>query len=134
MNLEPMLNAPLMVQIHVAAVLPAFVIGTWQIFVSTKGARPHRILGAAYLVLMTIAALTAFGMRAHVGPTFLGFGLLHLLAVLTLWGVFNAIAGLRTGDIARHRRGVIGTYVGGLVIAGALSFIPGRIMNAVLFG
>jgi uncharacterized membrane protein len=32
MTLEPLLQAPLAVQLHVATVLPAFALGTWVIF------------------------------------------------------------------------------------------------------
>lgn len=56
MNFEPKLNAPVPIQIHLATVIPAFVIGTWLIFVSPKGAPYHRALGYAYLVLVSIAA------------------------------------------------------------------------------
>jgi len=54
MNIDPILQAPLAIQVHLATVLPAFAIGTWQIFFSTKGARWHRALGFVYLALMTI--------------------------------------------------------------------------------
>jgi uncharacterized membrane protein len=39
-----LLHAPLAVKVHLATVLPAFAIGTWQIFLSTKGAPLHRFL------------------------------------------------------------------------------------------
>ena len=58
MTLEPLLRAPLAVQIHVATVLPAFLLGTWQIFISRKGAPLHRAIGFIYLALMTVTAFT----------------------------------------------------------------------------
>ena len=45
MTLAPLLAAPLAVKIHVATVLPAFLLGTWQIFFSTKGSPLHRATG-----------------------------------------------------------------------------------------
>ena len=33
-----------------------------------------------------------------------------------------------------HARPFIGIFVGGLVIAGAFAFMPGRIMHEVVFG
>ncbi len=33
-----------------------------------------------------------------------------------------------------HRRAILGVYIGGIFIAGGLTFIPGRIMHAVVFG
>lgn len=134
MTLEPLLHAPLAIQIHVATVVPAFVMGTWLLFLSRKGSPSHRALGALYLVLMTITCVAAVFIRAAVGPTYLGFGLIHLLVLLTLWGVFNAVRGIQTSDIPRHRNAVLGTYVFGILIAGGLTFIPGRLMHAVAFG
>ena len=64
MNIDPILQAPLAIQVHLATVLPAFAIGTWQIFFSTKGARWHRALGFVYLSLMTITAVAAFFVRS----------------------------------------------------------------------
>lgn len=49
MSLEPLLHAPLAVQIH----------GTYQIFLSRKGAPWHRVLGYIYLALMTVTSVAA---------------------------------------------------------------------------
>src|SRR5262245_34358826 len=34
----------------------------------------------------------------------------------------------------RHRRAMLGIFTGAMVIAGAFTFLPGRIMHAVAFG
>lgn len=52
MTLEPLAQAPLAVQLHVAAVLPAFALGTWVIFFSRKGSHSHRLVGQIYLGFM----------------------------------------------------------------------------------
>jgi uncharacterized membrane protein len=59
MDFAPVADAPLAVKIHLATVVPAFVLGTWQIFFSRKGAPMHRAIGVMYLVLMTITATAA---------------------------------------------------------------------------
>jgi len=38
MNLMPIVEAPLAIQIHLATIIPAFFLGTWLIFFSRKGA------------------------------------------------------------------------------------------------
>ncbi len=134
MTLAPLLAAPLAVQIHVATVIPAFLIGLWLIPFSRKGSPLHRAFGALYLVLMTATSVAAIFITAHVGPTLWGFGLIHLFVVLTLFGVFNAIQGIRTHDIPRHRRAVLGSFVFAIGIAGAFTFVPGRIMHTIFFG
>ena len=93
MDLTPLLNAPLAIQIHVATVLLAFVIGGWLIFLSRKGSPGHRALGALYLALMTATAIAAAFIQAAVGPKIGPFGPIHLFVLLTLWGVFNAVRG-----------------------------------------
>jgi len=133
-NLDPVWTTTLPVKIHLATVLPAFAIGTYQIFVSHKGAPLHRALGYLYLTLMSITAVTTlFIHQVNPGGPF-GFSFIHLFVPLTLFGVVGAISGARTHNIARHRRSMIGLYVGGLLIAGGLTFLPGRLMHEIFLG
>ena len=133
-NLDLVWTTTLPIKIHLATVLPAFAIGTYQIFLSQKGTPFHRALGYVYLTLMSITAASTLFIH-QVKPTGpFGFSFIHLFVPLTLFGVVGAISGARTHNIARHRRSMIGLYVGGLLIAGALTFMPGRLMHEVFFG
>jgi len=137
MTLEPLLHAPLAVKVHVATIVPAFLIGTWQIFLSTKGAPLHRLFGAVYLALMTITAVAAFFIRNPftTDPLSLrGFSWIHVFVVVTLFGVGSTIYALLTHNRLAHRGSMLGLYIGGILIAGALAFTPGRIMHAIVFG
>ncbi len=137
-RLQPLLEAPLPVLVHVATVLPAFVLGTWLLASSTKGSDRHRRVGRIYLVLMGITATAAVFIRSFsavsvdVGP--LRLGLLHLFVPLTFFGIYGALATIRHGDIGGHRRAMRGVYLGALIVAGVLSFAPGRIMYRMFFG
>lgn len=131
MNLEPLLAAPLAVKLHVVTVVPAFVIGTWLILLSRKGRGPHRVLGMLYLGLMTVTAIASLFIQ-EVNPG--GLSLIHLFVPLTLFGVVSGLRSARRGDVAGHRQAMIGVYVGGLLIAGALTFMPGRLMHAMFLG
>jgi uncharacterized membrane protein len=135
MTLAPLLHASLPIRIHVATVLPAFAIGTYQIFLSRKGAPLHRALGYVYLTLMTITSIAALFVQTLMpnGP-FFGFSPIHLFVPLTLFGVVGALRGAWTHNIALHRASMIGVYVGGLLIAGSLTLLPGRLMHWVVFG
>lgn len=134
MTFQPLLQAPLAVQIHVVTVVPALLIGTYLIFWSRKGARFHRVLGYIYLFLMTITAIAALFVHAIMpnGP-FFGLSPIHLFVPLTLYGVYGALRGARLHNIPMPRRSMLGVYIGGLLIAGSLAFLPGRIMHTVLF-
>jgi uncharacterized membrane protein len=132
-DLAPIARASLPIQIHLATVVPAFIIGTYLIFFSTKGAPHHRALGYVYLTLMTITAIAALFIH-EVNPNgFMGWSPIHLFAPLTLFGVVGAVHGARTHNIRQHRGSMIGVYIGGILIAGALTFLPGRIMHDVFF-
>jgi uncharacterized membrane protein len=136
-TLDPLLQAPLSVQIHVATVVPAFFLGTWQIFVSTKGARPHRTVGLLYLGLMTITAITALFIRASSlpgMPSFDGFTPIHIFVLVALVNVTITVFALRARRFKLHRATMMGLYVSGIGIAGTLAFMPGRIMHSVVFG
>ncbi len=135
MTLEPLLQAPLAVQIHVATIVPAALIGTWQIFFSSKGAPLHRALGYVYLTLMSFTALSTLWVHQLMphGP-FFGFSPIHLLIPVTLFGVVGALRGAWTHNIAMHKRSMIGLYFGAIFVAGGLTFLPGRVMHAVMFG
>jgi uncharacterized membrane protein len=130
-NTALLADAPLAVRIHLATVIPAFFIGGWLLLVSTKGAPPHRWLGAFYLVLMTTTAITTLFIR-NIDPGHFSF--IHLFIPLTLFGVVGGVWRLRQGDIKGHRNAMIALYVGALLIAGGFTFSPGRLMHAVFFG
>ncbi len=130
MNLGEIGRASPAIQLHLATVVPAFVLGTWLIFASKKGAPRHRVLGALYLALMLVTAITTVFVRTlHAGE----FSWIHLFIPLTLFGVFAALWAVRRGNIAGHKRAMIGLYIG-VVTAGALTLLPGRLMWRVFFG
>lgn len=133
MNLTPLLNASLAIQVHVATVLPAFLLGTYLIFASRKGSPIHRRLGWLYLGLMVVTSITTLFIHEINPNGWAGFSLIHLFVPLTLFGIYNAVMGVRTSNLKRHRSAMLGVYVGGILIAGAFTFLPGRIMHAVVF-
>lgn len=137
MNVDPLLHASLAVQIHVATVLPAFVLGAWQIFVSAKGQLLHRKLGAIYIGLMVVTAISALFIRASSlpgMPSFRGFTPIHLFVPLVFINVGLTLFGLSTGRFKLHRATMMGLFISGIGIAGALAFMPGRVMHEVVFG
>lgn len=130
MNLSPLLDAPLAIQIHVAAVVPAAVLGAYMLW-ARKGTPAHRLLGKVWLGLMVVAALSSFFI--HTINLFLGFSPIHLLSVYVLYGSWRAIRAARSGRIREHRLNVIGMYVGGILVAGGFTLLPGRLMHEVMF-
>lgn len=130
MNLQPLFDASLAVQIHVATVIPATLLGAY-LLLGRKGTPKHRLLGRGWMVLMAITSLSSFFI--HDLDQFHGFSLIHIVSVLTLVSIGCAIAFARAGNIRAHKITVRGMYFGGIFIAGGFTLLPGRLMNEVVF-
>jgi uncharacterized membrane protein len=119
--------------LHLATVLPALVIGA-VLFINRKGTWNHKFLGKLYMILMLLTGLVTLFMPAKAGPTLLGhFGFIHLFSLLVFYSVPSAYLAVRNNNMEAHRGEMIGLFVGGILIAGALAFSPGRLLNTWLF-
>ena len=95
----------------------------------------HRLLGKAYMSMMLVTALITLFIEAQVGPQFLShFGAIHLLSVLVIYSVPRTYFAAKAGDHRTHRSNMLGVYLGGILIAGAFTLVPGRYLNGMLFG
>jgi uncharacterized membrane protein len=120
--------------LHLATVLPAFVLGAFQLL-RRKGTRSHKFLGRIYMLLMLATGFITLAMPAEVGPRLLNhFGFIHLFSFLAVFGVPIAYFAARSGYIRVHRFAMVGLYVGGILMAGAFAFSPGRMLHEWLFG
>jgi uncharacterized membrane protein len=130
-SLAPLLNAAPAIQLHAFAAMAAFVLGVVQL-AAPKGTLPHRTVGWVWVVLMVIVATTSFWIHdlRMWGP----WSAIHLLSIFTLVMLPLAVMHARRHDVGNHRKSMIGLFSGALVIAGLFTFVPGRIMHAVVFG
>ena len=131
MTLEPLLSASPTIQLHAFAAMAAFSIGLVQ-FARNKGDGPHRLTGYVWAGLMLLIAGTSFWI--HGINQWHGFSLIHALSIWVIGFTPVAVMLARRGNIRAHKRSMIGLFAGALVIAGIFTFVPGRIMHAVLFG
>jgi uncharacterized membrane protein len=131
MTLAPLLDAAPAIQFHAVAALGAFALGLVQ-FAAPKGTLPHRTIGWIWVALMTAVSISAFFI--HEIRAWGAWSPIHLLAVFTLAMLPLAVWHARRHAVERHRRAMIGIFLGALVIAGLFTFLPGRIMHAVAFG
>jgi uncharacterized membrane protein len=127
-----MLAAPGAIQIHVAAALAALAIGV-VLLAGVKGNRLHRTLGWVWVLAMGTTAISSFFIHAinPGGPA--GLSLIHLLSGWTVVGLPMAVYAARRHRVQAHRRAMTSMFVGGLIVAGLLTFLPGRLMWAVFF-
>jgi uncharacterized membrane protein len=127
LTLVPIAAAPAAIQLHVAAALIALLAGVVTI-VLRKGTALHRRIGWAFVVAMGVTALTSlFIMRDG------QFSAIHLLTALTVVALPYGVLMRRRGNIRAHRSAMISLLLG-LVIAGAFTLMPGRLMHQITLG
>ena len=130
MNWHPLLAAPPVYQVHAFIALFAFVLGFGQ-FALPKGTLPHRVMGYLWVGCMAVIALSSFGIQSLKPGS---FSFIHVISVYTLIVLPFAVLHARRGRVRRHAITMISLFVGALVIAGAFTLVPGRIMHHVVFG
>ena len=131
MTLTPLISAPPPIPLHAFAALAAAMLGALQLW-GPKGTRNHRMLGYIWVGLMVFVA--ASGFFIHVLRLFGPFSPIHLLSVFTLASLWYAVRMARRGDIRRHRQTMVALFWMALVLTGAFTFLPGRVMNQVVSG
>lgn len=131
MSFDPLLAAPLMVQFHAVAAMAAFVVGIVQ-FAGLKGTLPHRALGYLWVCLMLMVAISSFSIFGN--RAWGSFSAIHVLSVIVLVLTPLAVLAAHRHHVNTHRWAMIGLFAGALVIAGAFTLLPGRVMHRVLFG
>jgi uncharacterized membrane protein len=131
MSLAPLLDAAPAIPVHAFAAMAAFALGVVQL-AAPKGTLPHRTIGWIWVGLMVTVAASSFWIHEIrlLGP----WSPIHLLSIFTLIMLPIAVWRARQHRVADHRRIMTMTFVGALVIAGLFTFLPGRIMHAVVFG
>ncbi|MFT4096948.1 MAG: DUF2306 domain-containing protein [Rhodoblastus sp.] len=131
MSLEPLLQAAVEIRLHTFAAVAALVLGLVQ-FIGVKGTASHRARGWVWVALMALAAVSSLFVNTTCafGP----FSLIHLLTLVTIVILPMAVLAARRRRIAQHARLMTLLYVSALLVAGAFTFLPGRIMHDVAFG
>lgn len=149
MNFAPILEASPTVKIHFVAAVIALGLGVVQ-FAAPKGTLPHRTIGWTWMALMAVMILTSLFIRDRFmwGPFsssvclvpnqsqiwMFRCGALHVLSVYALLALPYAVLHARHGNIRLHAWTVFSVLFGAVVVAGAFTFQPPRILNAIFFG
>ena len=129
-DFAPILTASPQIQIHLAAALLAFALGTVQML-APKGTLPHRIMGWTWATLMMVLAIASIFIKV-IYPGH--FSYIHILTAWVLIATPLGVFAARRGNIHAHARFMSGLYYFSLIVAGAFTFAPGRILFRVFFG
>ncbi|MEQ1648049.1 MAG: DUF2306 domain-containing protein [Hyphomicrobiaceae bacterium] len=131
MSLAPILDATAAIQIHAAAAIGAFALGTIQM-IGVKGTNTHRKLGWAWVILMIIVAASGFWI--HQIKLWGQWSPIHLLSIAVLIQLPIAVIAARRHNISAHKRFMTGMFTGALLLAGFFTLMPGRIFGRMIFG
>ena len=130
MTLHPLLEAPLLSQIHAFLALAALALGTVQL-AAPKGTFSHCTLGYAWVAIMAAIALSSFGIRVLAQGA---FSFVHVISAIALAVLPFAVLHARRHRMRRHAIAMVSLFAGALIIAGGFTLVPGRIMHSVVFG
>ncbi len=129
-NLRLIAEAPIAIQVHLATVSAALVLASAQML-GPKGRTFHRVMGWILSVLLLVTAIASLFISNPRGGLFNPF---QVFSVWTLIAVPWAVVSARRHDVRRHASMMTGLFLGALVVAGLLTFLPGRLMWRVFFG
>ena len=130
MNFSPFFNATPVIQIHMITAIAAFFLGAAVLW-RRKGGLGHRVAGYMWVALMLITSISAFFI--HEIRMWGEWSPIHLLAVSVPLALIFAIHAARKRKLNLHRRIMQRTYLGGMIIAGGFTFLPGRLNYRILF-
>ncbi len=125
----PLLQASGVIQVHVAGAVSTFFIGL-VLLLARKGRMFHRTLGWTWVLTMATTAISSFLIH---GLTDLPFSPIHALSAWTLIGLPMGLAAARRHNVESHRKHMTGMFLGGMMVAGLFTFLPGRLMWHLLF-
>ena len=112
---------------HFALVFSAIPLAMIQLAMP-KGTLPHRTIGYVWCALLLVSALVSFAMHELTG----GFSPPHVFSIMTLVFVPLIVFFARTGRTMWHL-GFVFTLIMTMVLAGVLTFIPGRAIGSMFW-
>lgn len=128
MNIQAFLDTDPVIQIHMLSAMVALFIGVF-VFLRQKGTKLHVRLGKVWVTLMLIVSFT--GLFIHEIRTWGLFSPIHVFSFVVPISLSLAIYHARKGRIADHKRGMVATFIGGNIIAGSFTFLPGRLNHDI---
>ncbi|MCF6320559.1 MAG: DUF2306 domain-containing protein [Rhizobiaceae bacterium] len=131
MNFEPILNASIAIQLHMLSAVAALLVGALILW-RRKGTQSHKFWGKVWVGLMLVVSISSIFI--HEIRLWGDFSPIHLITVYVIVNLYIGISFARKGNIKAHRITMQGVYIGGLIIAGAFTFLPGRITFEMFFG
>ncbi len=118
---------PPIIVAHLSAALAALLVGAVQL-ARVKGTAGHRVLGWTWAALMLTVALTSLWI-----PAFLHFTWIHVFTLITLVTLPLGLWRAHRHQVVDHAKTMRGLYLGGMVVAGIFTLVPGRLLGNLLW-
>ena len=131
MNIEPLFQLPVAIQIHVLSAMIAFVLGPVALWRKRRDSL-HKITGYAWVSSMATVAVSSFWISGF--QVFGPFSPIHGLSVFVLWSLFDSVRLARRGNIAGHKEAMQSLYLWAVCITGLLTLVPDRFLGKYVFG
>ena len=134
LNIALITESSFYIKLHLVCALLAFILGAYQL-VAKKGTGLHRYIGYIWSILMITIAVSSFWIKEIMpNSIFWGYSPIHLLSLAVLFQIPLAIYFARIRKIQIHKKIMFYNYLGGIIIAGAFTFLPPRMLYQVFFG
>lgn len=127
-----LLNQHPLVFFHLLTALGALALGI-VVMSRRKGTGSHRALGWAWVLLMGSTAIASAFIRDYQHPNIAGITPIHAFTLLVSVNLPRGIWAIRRGQVQAHRKAMKGIFIGGCVVAGVFTLLPGRFLGTLLW-
>lgn len=118
---------------HMIAAVSALLVGAFQLWRAGRGDTGHRVWGWLWVLLMATATVTSAFIRDYRMPNIAGFTPIHFFTLYVAIQLPLAVYNAKTGNIIAHKARMKGLFIGGCVIAGVFTLLPGRFLGQQLW-
>ncbi len=118
--------------LHLVTAFAALLIGL-VLMTRRKGTAHHRVLGWAWVVLMTVTATASVFIRDYRMPNLHGFTPIHVFVLFVAWHLPRGIWFIRRGQVAAHRAAMRSLFLGACLVAFVFTLLPGRFLGTLLW-
>jgi uncharacterized membrane protein len=118
---------------HLVTAVGALMLGIVMLS-RRKGTASHRALGWIWVALMGSTALASAFIRDYRLPNLAGVTPIHGFTLFVAVMLPLAIWHIRHGNVAGHRKAMTGIFIGGCIVAGIFTLLPGRFLGSLLWG
>jgi uncharacterized membrane protein len=124
------------IAVHMTASLIALVIGPiamWARLGQTKRPWIQRAIGYGWVSMMIVSAVSAIFIRDYGLPNIWGYTPIHLLIPFTAFWLVYGFRALAMKEIEKHRKAMIGLYLGACIGAGSFTLLPSRYLGGIVW-